>query len=131
MLDQPPASQVLGQASIVDVHTAKIDALLAKYPGRSAVWIHEEIARGPEGYTVSVSIIRRYLRKIRPKRGRVYQEVRYEPAQAMQVDWGKCGCVRIGNAPCKVSMFVAVLRYGRLIYVDSHSHSARRNSTAE
>ncbi len=42
-------------------------------------------------------VIRRYLRTIRPARGRVYQEVHYEPAQAMQVDWGECGRVQVGD----------------------------------
>ncbi len=117
-LDQPPASQVSRYASILDAHTAKIDALLAKYPELSAVRIREEIARGPGGYTGSVSVVRRYLRKVRPARGRVYQEVHYEPGQAMQVDWGECGRVRIGATTRKVSVFVAVLCYGRLIYIE-------------
>ena len=67
---------------------------MAKYPELSAVRIHEEIARGPDGYTGSACTVRRYLRTIRPARGRVYQEVHYEPAQAMQVDWGECGRVQ-------------------------------------
>ena len=41
---------------------AKIDARLAKYPELSAVRIREEIARGPDGYTGSGSVVRRYLR---------------------------------------------------------------------
>jgi transposase len=117
-LDQPPTSQASRYASTLDAHTAKIDALLAKYPELSAVRIREEIARGPDGYTGSVSVVRRYLRKVRPARGRVYQEVHYEPAQAMQVDWGECGRVRIGATTRKVSVFVAVLCYSRLIYIE-------------
>ena len=117
-LDQPPASRVSRYASNLDAHTAKIDALLAKYPDLSAVRIREEIARGPDGYTGSVSVVRRYLRKVRPARGRIYQEVHYEPGQAMQVDWGECGRVRIGNTTRKVSVFVAVLCYSRLIYIE-------------
>ena len=80
--------------------------------------IHEEIARGPDGYTGSVITVRRYVRSIRPARGRVYQEVHYEPAQAMQVDWGECGRVQIGNTTRRVSVFVAVLCYSRLIYIE-------------
>ena len=117
-LDQPPAREVPRRASLLDAHRAKIDALLVKYPELSAVRIREEIARGPDGYTGSVSVVRRYLRKVRPARGRVYQEVHYEPAQAMQVDWGECGRVRIGNTTRKVSVFVAVLCYSRLIYIE-------------
>jgi transposase len=117
-MDQPPTSQVSRYASVLDAHTAKIDALLVKYPDLSAVRIREEIARGPDGYTGSASVVRRYLRKVRPARGRVYQEVHYEPGQAMQVDWGECGRVQVGNTSRKVSVFVAVLCHSRLIYIE-------------
>jgi transposase len=117
-LNQPPGREVQRRTSLLDDYRAKIAVLLVKYPELSAVRIREEIARGPDGYTGSVSLVRRYLRKVRPARGRVYQEVHYEPAQAMQVDWGECGCVRIGNTTRKVSVFVAVLCYSRMIYIE-------------
>jgi transposase len=117
-LDQPPARQVSRHASLVDAYRSKIDSLLAKYPELSAVRICEEIARGPDGYTGSTCTVRRYLRKVRPARGRVYQEVHYEPAQAMQVDWGECGCVQVGATTRKVSVFVAVLCYSRLMFIE-------------
>ena len=117
-LDQPPTRQVSRRASLLDSHRAKIDALLAKYPELSAVRVGEEIARGPEGYTGSACTLRRYLRQVRPARGRVYQEVHYEPAQAMQVDWGECGRVQIGATTRKVSVFVAVLCYSRLMFIE-------------
>jgi transposase len=116
--DQPPTRQLSRRASLLDPHRAKIDALLAKYPNLSAVRVREEIARGPQGYSGSASIVRRYLRKIRPARGRVYQEVHYEPAQAMQVDWGECGRVRIGATTRRVSVFVATLCYSRLMFIE-------------
>jgi len=117
-LDQPPARQVARRASLLDPHKAKINALVAKYPELSAVRVREEIARGPDGYTGGACTVRRYLRTIRPARGRVYQEVHYEPAQAMQVDWGECGRVQVGATTRKVSVFVAVLCYSRLIYIE-------------
>jgi transposase len=117
-LDRLPARRATHRTSLLDPHRPKIDALLAKYPDLSAMRVHEEIARGLDGYSGSVITVRRYLRKVRPARGRVYQEVHYEPAQAMQVDWGECGCVRIGNTTRRVSVFVAVLCYSRLIYIE-------------
>jgi transposase len=117
-LDQPPGREVQQRTSLLDAYRAQIDALLAKYPELSAVRIHEEIASAPEGYTGGVCTVRRYLRTVRPARGRVYQEVHYEPAQAMQVDWGECGRVQIGPTTRKVSVFVAVLCYSRLIYIE-------------
>src|SRR5882672_11874219 len=117
-LEQPPSSQAARRTSLLDPYVEQIKKLLAKSPDLSAVRIREEIARGPEGYTGSACVVRRYLRKMRPVRGRVYQEVHYEPAQAMQVDWGECGRVPIGGTSRKVSVFVATLCYSRLTFIE-------------
>ena len=117
-LDQPPTRTVMPRGSVLDVHRSKIDALLARYPDLSAVRIREEIARGPDGYAGSACTLRRYLRTVRPTPGRVYQEVQYDPGQAMQVDWGSCGTVEVGDTTRKVSVFVAVLCYSRLTYIE-------------
>jgi transposase len=117
-LDQAPTRGASHRDSLLDPHKAKIDALLIKYPELSAVRICEEIARGPDGYTGTACTVRRYLRTVRPARGRVYQEVHYDPAQAMQVDWGACGCVQVGATTRKVSVFVAVLCYSRLMFIE-------------
>jgi transposase len=116
--EQPPARSDSSRVSLLDPYKAKIDALLARYPELSAVRVHEEIARGPDGYTGSVITVRRHVRSIRPARGRVYQEVHHEPAQAMQVDWGECGRIQVGNTSRKVSVLVAVLCYSRMTYIE-------------
>lgn len=117
-LDQPPTAKRPTRAGLVDLFRAKIDAMLARYPNLSAVRIHEEISKPPDGYSGSVIVLRRYLRKIRPARGRVYQAVHYEPGQAMQVDWGECGRVAVGGTSRKVSVLVATLCYSRLTYIE-------------
>jgi transposase len=117
-LTQPPTSTAARRTSVLDPYLEQINNLLAKYPDLSAVRIREEIARGSQGYTGSASVLRRYLRQVRPARGRVYQEVPYEPAQALQVDWGECGRVQVGATMRKVSVFVAVLCYSRLVYIE-------------
>jgi transposase len=117
-LDQHPGRQAAHRTSLVDPYKAKIDAILTRHPDLSAVRIRQEIARGPDGYTGSECTLRRYLRTVRPARGRVYQEVQYEPAQAMQVDWGECGRVQLGGTTRRVSVFVAVLCYSRLMYIE-------------
>jgi transposase len=113
---QPPASAPARRTSLLDPYVERIKELLAKHPDLSAVRIHEEIARA--GYAGSTIILRRYLRQIRPAHGRVYQEVHYEPGQAMQVDWGECGHVQVGSTTRKVSVFVAVLCYSRMLYIE-------------
>jgi transposase len=115
-LQQPPTSTPTPRQSLLDPYVERIKELLARHPDLSAVRIREELTR--HGYAGSTIILRRYLRKIRPARGRVYQEVHYEPAQAMQVDWGDCGRVQVGSTNRKVSVFVAVLCYSRMLYIE-------------
>jgi len=114
----PPRQTLESRSSVLDPYHPRIDALITKYPELSAVRVLEEIAQGPDAYTGSVYPIRRYLRTIRPVSGRVYQEVHYEPGEALQVDWGECGSVPVGQTRRRVSVFVAVLCYSRMIYVE-------------
>ena len=117
-MEQPPGQTAKPRRSILDPHRERIDALIAKYPELSAVRVLEEISKGPEGYRGKISVVRSYLREIRPARGRVYQEVFYDPGEAMQVDWGDCGRLQIGQTSRRVSVFVAVLCYSRLCYIE-------------
>jgi transposase len=114
--EQPPASAPARRKSPLDPYRERIKELLSKTPDLSAVRIREEIARA--GYTASIDVVRRHLRQVRPAHGRVYQEVHYEPGQAMQVDWGDCGSVQVGSTKRKVSVFVAVLCHSRMLYIE-------------
>jgi transposase len=117
--EQPPdETRRAPRGSILDPHKPKIDALLAKYPTLSAVRVLEELRKAPEAYRGEISVVRSYLRQIRPLRQRIYQEVFYEPGQALQVDWGSCGYVQLGSTRRRVSVFVAVLCYSRLCYIE-------------
>jgi transposase len=106
------------RGSVLDPWKPKIDALVLRYPELSATRVLEEIRRGPDGYQGQLTLVRNYLRKTRPRRTRVYQEVVYEPGQAMQVDWGHCGQIRIGGTQRNVSVFVAVLCHSRMCYIE-------------
>jgi transposase len=114
----PDETKRARRGSRLDPYKAQIDALVAKYPELTAVRILEEIRKGPDGYTGGITVLREYLADTRPRRRRVYQEVHYEPGQAMQVDWGHCGQIRIGSTRRNISVFVAVLCYSRLCYLE-------------
>lgn len=116
-MEQPPdESYRVSRGSILDPYKPRIDALIAKYPVLSAMRVLEEIRK--EGYPGQICVVRQYLRQIRPARGRIYQEVCYEPGEALQVDWGTCGKLKIGNTIRKVNVLVAVLCYSRLCYIE-------------
>ena len=75
-MPQPPdETHRSPRGSVLDPHKSKIDALVAKYPELSAVRVLEEIRKGPAGYAGEISLVRKYLQKSRPARGRIYQEV--------------------------------------------------------
>lgn len=118
MESPPDEDRAPERGSLLDRYKPQVDAIIAKYPELSAVRILEEIRKGPEGYSGQITVLRDYLREIRPSRGRIYQEVPWEPGQALQVDWGSCGQVQIGSTRRKVSVFVAVLCYSRLCYIE-------------
>ena len=102
----------------LDPFKPAIDAIIAKYPDFSAVRVREKIAKGEAGYHGELTVVRDYLRKIRPDSRRVYSEVFYAPGNAMQVDFGSCGKVSFGSTLRRVSVFVAVLCFSRLIYIE-------------
>ena len=114
----PPAPTAERRESVLDPYRVRIDTLMAKYPDLSAVRVMQEISKGEDGYRGTIYPLRRYLHRVRPSRLRVYQEVLYEPGEAMQVDWGDCGRLPIGNSVRRVSVFVAVLCYSRMCYIE-------------
>jgi transposase len=118
-LEQPP-SQIARppRGSKLDRFKPRIDELIERYPRLSAVRVLEEIAKGEDGYRGGITLVRDYLRTTRPARGRVYREVFYDPGEAVQVDWGECGRLKIGATSRRVSVLVAVLCYSRLCYIE-------------
>ena len=119
-MDDPPSrsSTTQQRTSKLDAYKPRIHELLAQYPNLSAVRIKEEISRGGDGYAGGITILKDYLHTVRPNRGRVYQEVFYEPGEALQVDWGYCHRLQLGNTSRRVSVLVAVLCYSRLCYIE-------------
>ena len=121
-MESPPGGQPsVSQASILDPYKSQIDTILARYPDLSAVRVREKIAaaqNGLPGYTGGVTLVRDYLRSVRPARGRVYQDVFYSPGEAIQIDWGDCGTLKIGTTTRRVSVFVAVLCYSRMCFIE-------------
>lgn len=118
-MSQPPdETRRPARGSILDPYKPKIQALIERCPELSAIRVLEELRKGPDPYGGEITVVRDYLREIRPRRGRIYQEVSHEPGQAMQVDWGHCGAIRIGQTLRQLSVFVAVLCFSRLCYLE-------------
>ena len=114
----PPVPKPGPRGGILDRYRPQIDRAAGQVPGPVGGTGEGRDLRGEEGYRGTVYPVRRYLCRVRPSRGRVYQEVFYEPGEALQVDWGDCGRLVIGQTVRRVSVFVAVLCYSRMCYIE-------------
>ncbi len=105
----------------LDPFKEQIRSIIQQYPELSAVRVMEKIAKSngqSHGYVGGISQLKVYLQSIRPAKGRVYQDVTYASGEAIQVDWGDVGSIKIQNTIRKVSVFVAVLCYSRMFYIE-------------
>ena len=103
------------RSSLLDPFKGRITRLLDSHP-YSAQQIFQRLRE--EGYGGGITILRDYVRLIRPPKLPVYLKLHFAPGECAQVDWGAFGTVRIGNPRRRLSFFVIVLAYSRLMYVE-------------
>jgi transposase len=70
------------------------------------------------GFDGSYSLVKEYVRKVRPARAPAYLSLAFAPAECAQVDWGSWGSVNVGGTRRRLSFFVMVLCYSRMMYVE-------------
>ena len=62
--------------------------------------------------------MKKFVRKVRPKREKAYFTLAFAPGECAQVDWGSYGSIRVGETTRRLSFFVMVLCYSRQMYVE-------------
>ncbi len=71
-----------------------------------------------EGYTGGFSILKEYVRAVRPVRHPAFLSLAFAPGEAAQVDWGCAGTTCLGVTRRRLSFFVMVLCHSRMAYVE-------------
>ena len=89
---------------------------IEKYPRLSGTVVMEEIRR--QGYAGKIRILSEYLASLKSKTKEVFLRIETPAGEQGQVDWANCGGVQIGNAWRKLSCFVMVLGYSRMMYIE-------------
>jgi transposase len=103
--------------SVLEPFKAYIVERLTDYPSLTGTRLLLELR--DRGYTHSLTIVRRYVAKVRaPRAKKAYLRVETEPGEVAQVDWGSFGHMRIGNTQRPLSAFAIVLKWSRVLYVD-------------
>src|SRR5262249_29845218 len=64
------------------------------------------------------SIVKAYIRTVRPRRQPAFLTLAFAPGECAQVDWGSFGSVPVGQTQRRLSFFVMVLCYSRMLYVE-------------
>jgi len=71
-----------------------------------------------QGFDGRYTIVKEYVRKIRPPKHKAFLKLSFAPGECAQVDWGSYGSVDVGNTRRRLSFFVMVLCYSRMMYVE-------------
>ena len=102
------------RASKLDPYKNDIVRMLEKHPF-SAMQILIRISQN--GYDGGYSILKEYVRKVRPKKIKAFLKLCFAPGECAQVDWGSYGSVAVGGTHRRLSFFVMVLCHSRMMYV--------------
>lgn len=105
-----------GRSSKLDPHKANIVSWLEKHP-YSAQQIFQRLC-DEHSYTGGYTIVKTYVRRVRPRAEKAFLSLAFAPGQSAQVDWGHCGTVAVGNTRRALSVFVMVLSHSRHMYIE-------------
>jgi len=93
----------------------QIVQMLDKYP-YSAAQVFQRLRE--QGFEGGYSIVKAYVRTVRPRRQAAFLTLAFAPGECAQVDWGSFGSVPVGQTCRRLSFFVMVLCYSRMLYVE-------------
>jgi len=117
-----PERQQVARASKLDPYRDMIREMLAQQPDVSAAVIRQRI--GAKGFCGGESIVKDYLRSIRPRPRRAFIRFETEPGQQCQIDWGHFGTLTYGTSERKLYCLAMVLGYSRKLYLEfTHSQN--------
>lgn len=102
-------------SSKLDPFKNQIVQMLEKYP-YSAAQILLRIK--DNGFDGGYTIVKDYVRKVRPPKTRAFLKLSFAPGECAQVDWASYGSVNVGSTCRRLSFFVMVLCYSRMVYVE-------------
>src|SRR5215468_1773633 len=103
------------RTSKLDPFKPQLVQMLEKYP-YSAAQVFQRLRE--QGFDGGYAIVKAYVRAVRPKRQPAFLKLAFAPGECAQADWGSFGSVRVGHTSRRLSFFVMVLCYSRLLYVE-------------
>ncbi len=103
------------RASLLDPFKGQIVRWLDTHP-YSAQQIFQRLREA--GFAGGVTIVKDYVRRIRPRSREAYLTLSFQAGECAQVDWGSFGTIAVGATQRRLSFFLMVLCYSRLMYLE-------------
>jgi transposase len=103
------------RSSMLDPFKGRIMAMLQEHP-YTAVQVHRIL--GDYGFKGGITIVKDFILQIRPRAAEAYLTLSFAPGECAQVDWGSWDFIAVGNTRRRLSFFVMVLGYSRMMYVE-------------
>jgi transposase len=101
--------------SKLDAFKEQIKALVRRHP-YTAQQILQLLRE--QGYAGGYSILKEWVRQVRPVRKPAHLMLEFAPGDCAQADWGSFGSVPVGSTARRLSFFVMVLCYSRMMYLE-------------
>jgi transposase len=101
--------------SKLDPFKSSILRMLETHPYTAAQILHKI---REEGFDGGHTILTDYVRKVRPRRTPAFLKLSFAPGECAQVDWGSHGSIQVRETQRRLSFFVMVLCYSRLMYLE-------------
>ncbi len=115
--DHAPTKPSRSRGSIVGPFRKDVEEILAETPGMTGVRMLEELER--RGFQGKITAVRNFLVEIRGQREReAFVRRVFHPGEAAEVDWASCGTIEVGGRKRRVSAFVMVLCFSRMVYLE-------------
>jgi transposase len=107
---------------ITSTHASKLDP----FKGQIVRWLdahpysaQQILQRLREaGFAGGCTIVKDYVHRIRPKPREAFLTLAFAPGECAQVDWGEFGTIGVGATRRRLSFFLMVLCYSRLLYLE-------------
>jgi transposase len=103
------------RASHLDPFKGQIMGMVKEHP-YSAVQVLAVLR--DQGFTGGITTVKDYIQQIRPRGREAFLTLSFAPGECAQVDWGSWEMIDVGNTRRRLSFFVMVLGYSRMLYVE-------------
>jgi len=103
------------RASLLDAYKDEIVRQVHRHP-YSAQQLFEQLRK--QGYEGGYSILKEFVRKVRPVPLKAFLTLHFAPGECAQIDWGYAGPFGAGSKRRRLSFLVLVLCHSRAMYVE-------------